>query len=127
MTIIIINCYSFIYFVHHLKAIPLVSKTRGVVDADTVKVVAIPNPNPASSQSVIQMEHGRLKLYLLNDVLIIAGEEQGSVELLELALILLITTIVAFKLFYQSTKSLLLGMKWVSKHRDLQIFVLKLI
>ena len=111
MTIIIINCYSFTYFVHHLKAIPLVSKTRGVVDADTVKVVAIPNPNPASSQSVIQMEHGRLKLYLLNDVLIIAGEEQGSVELLGLALILLITTIVAFKLFDQSTKSLLLGMK----------------
>ena len=40
--------------------------------------------------------------------------------------ILLITAIVVLNLFYWSTKSLLLGMKCVSKHQDLQMFVLKL-
>ena len=40
--------------------------------------------------------------------------------------ILLITTIVIIILFCFSTKSLLLGMKCVSKHQDSQIFVLKL-
>ena len=43
-----------------------------------------------------------------------------------LTLILLITTMVVFDLFYKSTKSPLSGMKCVSKHQDLQIFVLKL-
>ena len=43
-----------------------------------------------------------------------------------ITLILLIMTIVVFNLFYQSTKSLLLTMKYVSEHHDLQIFVLKL-
>ena len=42
-----------------------------------------------------------------------------------LTLILLIMTIVVLFLFYYSTKSLLLGMKCVSRHQDLQIFVLK--
>ena len=45
---------------------------------------------------------------------------------IQLTLILLITTIVVFNLFYWSTKSLLLGMKCLSKRQDLQIFVLKL-
>ena len=40
-------------------------------------------------------------------------------------LVLLITTIVVFILFCYSTKSLLWGMKYVSKHHDLQISVLK--
>ena len=39
---------------------------------------------------------------------------------LALTLILLITTIVVFDLFYDSTKSLLLGMKCVSEDQDLQ-------
>ena len=43
-----------------------------------------------------------------------------------LTFILLIMTIIVFKLFYSSTKSLLLGMECVTKHQDLQIFVLKL-
>ena len=43
-----------------------------------------------------------------------------------LTLILLITSIVVFNQFYWSTKSLLLGMKCVSKHQDLRAFVLKL-
>ena len=43
-----------------------------------------------------------------------------------LTLIMLITTIVVLNLFYYSTKWLLLGMKWVSKHQDLQMCVLKL-
>ena len=43
-----------------------------------------------------------------------------------LTLILLITTIVLFILFYQSTISLLLGMKFVAKHQDLQRFVHKI-
>ena len=43
-----------------------------------------------------------------------------------LTLILQITTIIVFYLFYRSTKSLLLGMKCLSKHQHLQIFVLKL-
>ena len=43
-----------------------------------------------------------------------------------LTLILLIMTIVVFNQFYQPIKSLLLGMNCVSKHQDLQIFVLKL-
>ena len=38
----------------------------------------------------------------------------------------MITTIVVFNPFYYSTKSLILGRKFVSKHQDLQIFVLKL-
>ena len=42
-----------------------------------------------------------------------------------LTLGLRITTIVVFNLFYKSTKSMLLIMKYVSKHNGLQIFVLK--
>ena len=41
-------------------------------------------------------------------------------------LILLITTIVIFNLFYLSIKSLILGKKCVFKHQDLQMFGLKL-
>ena len=37
-----------------------------------------------------------------------------------------VTTIFVFNLFYLSTNSLLLGVKYVSKHQDLQIFALKL-
>ena len=43
-----------------------------------------------------------------------------------LNLILLIMTIFVFSLLYWSTKSLLLGMNYVSEHQDLQIFVLKI-
>ena len=43
-----------------------------------------------------------------------------------LTLILLITTIVVFDLFYSSIKSLLLGTKCVFKHQDLQKFGFKL-
>ena len=43
-----------------------------------------------------------------------------------LNLCLLITTIVVPNLFYHSTKSQLLGINSMSKHQDLQIFVLKL-
>ena len=43
-----------------------------------------------------------------------------------LTLFLLIRTIFVFNLLYYSTKSLLLGMKCVSKHQDSQICVLKL-
>ena len=50
----------------------------------------------------------------------------GPVRVNRLTFILLIMTIVVFNLFYQSTKSSLLGMKCVSKHEDLQIYVLKL-
>ena len=35
------------------------------------------------------------------------------------------TTIFVFNLLYLSIKSLLLGMKWVSKNQDLQIFELR--
>ena len=43
-----------------------------------------------------------------------------------LARILLIKTIVVSNLFYYLTELLLLGMKYVSEHQDLQIFVLKI-
>ena len=36
------------------------------------------------------------------------------------------TTIVVFNLFYWPTKSQSLGVKWVFKHQDLQMFGLKL-
>ena len=52
--------------------------------------------------------------------------ESFCVNKLTLMNILLITTIVVFNLFYLSTKSLLLGMKCVSKHQDSQIFGLQL-
>ena len=41
----------------------------------------------------------------------------------EITFILLITTIVGFILYYYLTKSLLLGMKCVSRQQDLQMFV----
>ena len=37
----------------------------------------------------------------------------------------LLITFVVFNLFYWSTKSLFLGIECVSKHQDLQIFMLK--
>ena len=43
-----------------------------------------------------------------------------------LTLILLITTIDVFNQFYSPINSLLLGMKLLSKHQDLQMFSLKL-
>ena len=54
------------------------------------------------------------------------GNSMCLYDVYVLTIILLITTIVALNLFNWSTKPLLLGMECLSKHQDLQIFVLKL-
>ena len=69
-----------------------------------------------------------MKTYTLFGLDVHAAHTSHTPSVIEyglLTLILLITISVVFNLFYQSTKSLLLGMKCVSKHQDLQIFVRK--